>query len=97
MPESLENLFLVAPHPKMHEEYRLTKEEINAIVQEGVKQAFRNIGLGDDSARKDVTELRELIAAYRSAKHTIWNTVWTVITTVMVTALLFWFGINKLS
>jgi hypothetical protein len=50
---------------------------LRAIVEEaselGARRVLGRIGLGDDSAEKDIDELRELLAAWRAAKASAWK------------------------
>ena len=54
--------------------YRLTKPEIEAMLQQaaqqGVREALTRIGLSDDNAPHDVRELRQLIDGWRDIKST---------------------------
>lgn len=52
-------------------------DQLEEIVQRAVKQAFREVGLHDDSAGKDVTELRSLLTSWRDFKGTVFKTLTT--------------------
>lgn len=57
---------------------------LRAIVEEaselGANRALRRMGLDDDRASEDVSELRELLGAWRDAKKSAWKAVvdWVV-------------------
>lgn len=57
---------------------------LRAIVEEasdlGAARVLERMGLSDASARQDLTELRELLSAWRDAKASAWRAVieWTV-------------------
>jgi len=67
----------------------ITNEELEAMLdraaRKGAKQALASIGLLDDSAQKDITEMRSLLEAWRDTRKSIWNTVTKVITVSMLT------------
>lgn len=50
---------------------------LRALVEEaselGAARALERLGLGDDKARDDVGELRELLGAWRDAKKSAWK------------------------
>ena len=50
---------------------------LRALVEEaselGAARALEKLGLGDDKARADVDELRELLGAWRDAKRSAWK------------------------
>ncbi len=57
----------------------ITNEELEAMLdraaRKGAKEALASIGLLDDSAQKDITEMRSLLEAWRDTRKSIWNTV----------------------
>ena len=67
----------------------ITNEELEAMLdraaRKGAKQALASIGLLDDSAQRDITEMRSLLEAWRDTRKSIWNTVTKVITVSMLT------------
>ena len=67
----------------------ITNEELEAMLdraaRKGAKAALASIGLLDDSAQKDITEMRSLLEAWRDTRKSIWNTVTKVITVSMLT------------
>ena len=52
---------------------------LRAIAEEagelGATRALARLGLSDERARGDVAELRELLAAWRDAKRSVWKAV----------------------
>lgn len=52
---------------------------LRALVEEssqaGVRRALGALGLDDERARRDMDELRELLAAWREAKKSVWKAV----------------------
>lgn len=70
----------------------MTKEEMANLVEQsaelGARKALRDIGLSDDDALSDVSELRGLLDSWRSAKRTVAKTVLQAITTLILGGLL---------
>lgn len=66
----------------------LTPEELEAILdraaRRGAKEALRSIGLLDDDAHKDITEMRGLLEAYRDTKKSVWTTVVRITTIALL-------------
>ena len=62
----------------------MTNAEVRALLEEagelGARRALARLGLADESAREDVTELRQLLKAWRDAKVSARNAVigWVV-------------------
>ena len=54
----------------------------------GARKALRDIGLSDDDALSDVSELRGLLESWRSAKRTVGKTVLQALTTLLLSALI---------
>ena len=54
---------------------------LRALVEEssqaGARRALASLGLGDERARRDMDELRELLGAWRDAKRSAWRAVVT--------------------
>lgn len=52
---------------------------LRAIVEEasevGAKRVLGRLGLDDDNAQGDIDELRDLLAAWRTAKTSAWNAI----------------------
>ena len=67
---------------------QLTTEELEAMLDRaasrGAKQALASIGLLDDNAHKDVTEMRSLLEAWRDTRKSIWSTVIRIVTTAVL-------------
>jgi len=70
----------------------VTKEEMAKLVEQsaelGARKALRDIGLSDDDALSDVSELRGLLDSWRSAKRTVGRTVLQAITTLVLGGLM---------
>ena len=80
---------------------KLTPEELEAMLDRaasrGAKQALASIGLLDDNAHKDVTEMRNLLDAWRETRKSIWTTTIKVITVSVLTFIAgaVWMNLNK--
>jgi hypothetical protein len=70
----------------------VTKEEMAKLIEQsaelGARKALRDIGLSDDDALSDVSELRGLLESWRAAKRTVAKTVLQAITTLVLGGLL---------
>ena len=79
----------------------ITNEELEAMLdraaRKGAKEALASIGLLDDSAQKDITEMRSLLEAWRDTRKSIWNTVTKVITVSILTFIAgaVWMNVGK--
>ena len=79
----------------------ITNEELEAMLdraaRKGAKEALASIGLLDDSAQKDITEMRSLLEDWRDTRKSIWNTVTKVITVSMLTFIAgaVWMNLDK--
>ena len=66
----------------------LTPDELEAMLdraaRRGAKEALRSIGLLDDDAHKDITEMRGLLEAWRDTRKSIWTTVIRISTTAVL-------------
>ena len=62
----------------------ITNDELEAMLdraaRKGAKEALASIGLLDDSAQRDITEMRSLLEAWRDTRKSIWNTIIKVVT-----------------
>lgn len=82
-------------------EVKLSHEELEAMLdraaRRGAKEALRSIGLLDDDAHKDITEMRSLIEAWRDTRKSIWSTVTRLATVAVLTFIAgaVWMTINK--
>ena len=80
---------------------KLTSEELEEILdraaRRGAKEALRSIGLLDDSAQKDITEMRSLLEAWRDTRKSIWSTVTKLVTVAVLTFIAgaVWMTMNK--
>ena len=63
-------------------------ELVEQSAELGARKALRDIGLSDDDALSDVSELRGLLDSWRSAKRTVAKTVLQAITTLVLGGLL---------
>jgi|TARA_R110000824_G_scaffold117898_1_gene269976 hypothetical protein len=70
----------------------VTKEEMAKLIEQsaelGARKALRDIGLSDDDALSDVSELRGLLESWRSTKKTVARTVIQALTTLVLGGLL---------
>ena len=79
----------------------ITNEELEDMLdraaRKGAKEALASIGLLDDSAQKDITEMRSLLEAWRDTRKSIWNTVTKVITVSILTFIAgaVWMSLDK--
>ena len=79
----------------------ITNEELEAMLdraaRKGAKEALASIGLLDDSAQRDITEMRSLLEAWRDTRKSIWNTVTKVITVSILTFIAgaVWMSLDK--
>jgi hypothetical protein len=70
----------------------MTESEIKLLVERaaelGARRALRNIGLSDEDALGDVSELRGLLDSWRTAKRTVGKTIIQGITTLILGGLI---------
>lgn len=70
-------------------EVKLSPDELEAMLdraaRRGAKEALRSIGLLDDDAHKDITEMRSLIEAWRETRRSIWSTITKLVTVGVLT------------
>ena len=70
----------------------MTESEIKILVERaaelGARRALRNIGLSDEDALGDVSELRGLLDSWRTAKRTVGKTIIQGITTLILGGLI---------
>ena len=70
-------------------ELQLTSEELEAMLdraaRRGAKEALASIGLLDDTAHKDMIEMRSLLEAWRDTRKSIWTTTTRILTTAILT------------
>jgi len=70
---------------------------LDRAARKGAKEALASIGLLDDSAQRDITEMRSLLEAWRDTRKSIWNTVTKVITVSILTFIAgaVWMNLDK--
>ena len=70
-------------------EVKLSPDELEAMLdraaRRGAKEALRSIGLLDDDAQRDITEMRGLIEAWRETRKSIWSTITKLVTVGVLT------------
>ena len=82
-------------------EVKLSPEELEEMLdraaRRGAKEALRSIGLLDDDAHKDITEMRSLLEAWRDTRKSIWSTVVKLATVGVLTFIAgaVWMTMNK--
>lgn len=60
---------------------------LERVAERGARHALADVGLDGEDAASDIRELRGLLEAFNTAKHTAWQTVVKVITTGFLLAL----------
>jgi len=82
-------------------EIKITHDELEDMLdraaRRGAKEALRSIGLLDDDAHKDITEMRSLLEAWRDTRKSIWSTVTRLVTVAVLTFIAgaVWMTLNK--
>lgn len=70
----------------------LRKEDFDELLdhaaQRGAERCLAHLGLENGHAARDIRELRDLLEAWREARHTAWQTFVKVLTTGLLAALL---------
>ena len=70
-------------------EVKLAPEELEEMLdraaRRGAKEALRSIGLLDDDAQRDITEMRSLLEAWRDTRKSIWSTIVKISTVGILT------------
>jgi len=61
------------------------EEMLDRAAHKGAKEALSSIGLLDDSAQKDIVEMRSLLEAWRNTRKSIWTTAIKVTTVAVLT------------
>ncbi len=68
---------------------KLSPEEVEGMLdraaRRGAKEALRSIGLLDDDAQRDITEMRSLLEAWRDTRRSVWSTVVKLTTVALLT------------
>ena len=63
-------------------------ELLTRAAERGAERCLAHLGLENGHAARDIRELRDLLEAWREARHTAWQTTVKVITTGILAALL---------
>jgi len=63
-------------------------ELLDRAAERGATRCLAQLGLENGSAARDIRELRDLLDAWREARHTAWQTFVKVLTTGLLAALL---------
>ncbi|SFM71536.1 hypothetical protein SAMN05421880_12910 [Nitrosomonas nitrosa] len=70
----------------------LRKEDFDELLahaaERGAERVLYHLGLENGHAARDIRELRDLLEAWREARHTAWQTFVKVLTTGILAALL---------
>lgn len=70
----------------------LRKEDFDELLahaaERGAERVLSHLGLANGHAARDIRELRDLLEAWRDARHTAWQTFVKVLTTGILAALL---------
>ena len=70
----------------------LRKEDFDELLahtaERGAERVLSHLGLENGHAARDIRELRDLLEAWREARHTAWQTFVKVLTTGILAALL---------
>ena len=61
------------------------EEMLDRAARKGAKEALASIGLLDNSAQKDIVEMRSLLEAWRDTRRSIWTTAIKVTTVAVLT------------
>ena len=64
------------------------EELLNHAAERGAERVLSHLGLENGHAARDIRDLRDLIEAWREARHTAWQTFIRVLTTGILAALL---------
>jgi hypothetical protein len=65
-------------------EFKITPEELQTMLDRSARRALESVGLTDENAAKDISEIRSLLSAWRDTRKSIWMTVTRVITTAVL-------------
>ena len=63
------------------------EELLERVAERGARAALSDVGLDGENAANDIRELRGLLEAFNTAKHTAWQTVIKLVTTSFLLAL----------
>ena len=71
---------------------QLRMEDFDDLVEQaaerGAERCLAHLGLENGHAARDIRELRDLLDAWRDARHTVWQTAIKVMTTGLLAALI---------
>jgi len=82
-------------------EVKLSPEELEEMLdraaKRGATEALRSIGLLDEAAHKDITEMRSLLEAWRETRKSVWSTFIRIATATVLTFIAgaVWMTLNK--
>lgn len=79
-PPTLQDGMVVMPRDEF-------EELLERAAERGARHALADVGLDGEDAAHDIRELRGLLEAYNTAKHTAWQTVIKMVTTGFLLAL----------
>jgi len=69
-------------------EVKLSHEELEAMLdraaKRGAKEALASIGLLDENAHRDISDMRSLLDAWRETRRGVWSTFIKVSTTALL-------------
>jgi hypothetical protein len=69
-------------------EVKLTPDELEAMLdraaKRGAKEALASIGLLDENAHRDISDMRSLLDAWRETRRGVWTTFIKVSTTALL-------------
>jgi hypothetical protein len=95
--EELKNIVKVKVKEKEKENQKtngmvvVPKEEfedlLNSAAERGAERVLAHLGLENGHAARDIRELRDLLEAWRDARHTAWQTIIRVATTGLLAAI----------
>lgn len=70
----------------------MPREEFETLLEQaakrGARRALADVGLDGEDAASDIRELRGLLEAFNTAKHTAWQTLIRIVTTGLILALM---------
>ena len=77
---------------QISETLNLRPEDLDDLLtkaaERGAERCLAHLGLENGHAARDIRELRDLLDAWRDARHTVWQTSIKVLTTGLLAALL---------
>jgi len=70
----------------------MPRDEFEKLLEQaaelGARRALADVGLDGEEAAEDIRELRSLLEAFNTAKHTAWQTIIRITTTGLILALM---------